>query len=109
MSETPTLKAVEPTTEPPTPTTEGVAGLIAAVVEQTLSSMGADQFAELVQRVRPPGEASQQPTPEPVQPQADRPPARIPSEPTQQQQRDHERYRGAPYPPAWGYQREGGN
>ncbi|MEB3034773.1 hypothetical protein [[Mycobacterium] nativiensis] len=106
MSEIPPQETVEPTIEPATPTTEGVAGLIAAAVEQTLSSLGADQFAELVQRVRPPGE--QPAVPEPVQPQADRPPVRIPSEPTEQQKRDHERYSSAPYPASWGYQRQEG-
>lgn len=41
----------------PTPVTEGVAGLIAAAVEQTLASLGAEQYAALVARVRPPDES----------------------------------------------------
>lgn len=92
-------EAPEPAAEPATPTTDGLAGLLAAVTEQTLASMSPEAFNELVQRVRPPDETVQQPS---------RPPSRmpvVPTEPTEQQQRDHELYRNDAYPTTWGFHR----
>ncbi|OBK91485.1 hypothetical protein [Mycolicibacter sinensis] len=101
MTETPTPAPAEPVT----PATEGLAGLLAAAAEQTLASMSAEAFAELVQRVRPPDE---QPA-APVRPQGSPPPSRmpvVPSEPTPDQAAAMERYRQPSYPASWGFQRE---
>lgn len=51
--------ATEEQPQPATPATDGVAGLLAAAVEQTIAQLGDEQFAELVARVRPPAEPAQ--------------------------------------------------
>lgn len=76
-----------------TPATEGLAGLLAAAAEQTLASMSAEAFSELVQRVRPPDE-QQPPAPPPRMP-------RVPADPTPDQTAAMERYGSEPYPAHW--------
>lgn len=85
-----------------TPATEGLAGLLAAAAEQTLASMSAEAFSELVQRVRPPDEP--QPPAPPVLPRGDQPPPRmprVPADPTPDQTAAMERYSSEPYPAHW--------